>query len=165
MSSDVTVEMRDDPEWQVVRLDAIVDRELCKLWDECPMSSDRARDEALVGEAIQATIFPVTRRGREHEREIPGRLGLDEAALQCGEQFLGSSDAHEARAADRVAVSDQRDRLIGRDDLVLDHDGRASAVRTVRARCRMAAETSGAELGNRKSSITAICSRSISAGA
>jgi hypothetical protein len=36
------------------------------------MAADRPRHEAFMGEAIQAAILSVARRGREHQCEIPG---------------------------------------------------------------------------------------------
>jgi hypothetical protein len=65
--ADVAEELRDDAEWQVVRLDAPLHRERRELRDERPVPADRTPHEAFVREAVEAALLAVARRGGEDE--------------------------------------------------------------------------------------------------
>ena len=114
----VAVQVRDGAERQVVRLDPVVGREPGQLRHQRPMAADRALDEPFVGQPVDAARFAVARRRREDQGQVARLLRVHEALFQRHDQRLRRADADEARAADAVAVADQRDRLVGTDDLV-----------------------------------------------
>jgi len=117
----VAIEVGDRAERQVVPRDAVVDRHLGELGNQRPVAADSALDQPVSGEAVEAALLAVPGCGREDERQVARRFGVDEALLERSDQHFGRADPHEARAAHCVAVADQRDRLVGGDDLVFAH--------------------------------------------
>ena len=117
----VAVEMRDAAEGQVVGLDLVVEGERAELRHERPMPADDASHEPLVGEPVEAALLAVAGRRGKHQRQSGGRRRLAETLRQGDDQLVRGADPDEARDRDRVAVADERDRLLRRHDLVGGH--------------------------------------------
>ena len=96
----------------------IVDRHPGQLRYQTEMSADQTLDQAGMRQAIEAAIGAISWRRRKHQREIPWLAGLDEAALQRLDDFVGRSHADKAGRGDSVAGADDGHRLGGVDDLV-----------------------------------------------
>jgi poly(3-hydroxyalkanoate) synthetase len=73
--------------------------------------------EAVVGKTVQATLAAVTGGGGEHQGQVAGVAGGKEASLERDEKLLGRAYADEARDADGVAVTNDRDRIVWADNL------------------------------------------------
>src|SRR5471032_1019609 len=82
------------------------------------MSADRAPDQPRQCQAVEPPILTVTGRGGEHQGQIARFTRAGEPPLQCHDQFVWSTDADKTRAADAVAVANQRDRFVSGDNLV-----------------------------------------------
>src|SRR5471030_553490 len=82
------------------------------------MSADRALDQSRQCQAVEPPILTVTGCGGEHQGQIARFTRPGESPLQRHDQFVWCTDADEARAADAVAVANQRDRFVSGDNLV-----------------------------------------------
>ena len=63
------------------------------------------------------TVAAVTGGGGEHQGQVAGMAGGNEASFERDEKFLGRAYADEARDADGVAVTNDRDRIVWADNL------------------------------------------------
>src|ERR1044072_3270789 len=70
-------------------------------------------------QAPRAEPFAVAGAGAHDEGQPLGMLGVDVALLDRGMQHFRNAALHETGRADDVAIIDQRNGLLGRDDLVL----------------------------------------------
>src|SRR5471030_2628939 len=82
------------------------------------MSADRAPDQPRQCQAVEPPILTVTGCGGEHQGQIARFSRAGEPPLQRHDQFVWSTDADKARAADAVAIANQRDRFVSGDNLV-----------------------------------------------
>ena len=72
-------------------------------------------------QAPGAQPLAVAGAGTHDQRQPLGLLRIDEALFERGVQHFGDAALHEARGANDIAVIDERNGLLGRDDLVLQH--------------------------------------------
>ena len=73
--------MRDDALRQIVSLNVPFQREAADLRYQTPMAADRALDQALMAECIQAAVFAVALASRKQKRQIARLAGINKAPL------------------------------------------------------------------------------------
>ena len=130
----VAEELGDHALGQVVRFDLVLDREPLELRRETPVPADRALDEALVCDVVDAALFHVALTGGIDQRQVARlsearralALAFEEALLERNGDVLCEADPEEPGDGDRVSVDDQTDGLGGRDDLVASRRLRAA---------------------------------------
>jgi hypothetical protein len=127
VGSDVSVEMRDHPLGQVIRLNLVRDGQLLQFRHKAPVAADDTTDEPFVPEMIEALVFTVALTGGIDEGEIAwiaDRLqvllvGRQIPCLQRDCDFLGESDADEPSSGHSVAIADQHHGIRCRYDLAV----------------------------------------------
>src|SRR5271165_2209195 len=85
---DVTEQLRDAAERQIVSFDPVRHCKLLELRRRQPVPADHPLDQALMGETIDAPAFQVARAGPHDERQIAWAAGIDEPLLQSQSQCL-----------------------------------------------------------------------------
>ena len=116
---DVAVEMGDHPLRQVVGLDLVGERQPADLGDQPPVAADRPLQQTVMAEPVETPLATVALAGGEHQGQAAGRPGLHESPLQGQQQLLRRAVADETGVGEGIAVADNGDRLVRRDDLVL----------------------------------------------
>jgi hypothetical protein len=81
------------------------------------MSADHALDQTLVREMVEPAILSVALAGRIEQGQVARPARGEEALFERERDSFGKADPAEPARADRVAISDQSDRLGWRDDL------------------------------------------------
>jgi hypothetical protein len=114
----IAKQLRDYALRQVVGLDLVLHGHLAELTRHPPVPPDGALEQAFVAQPVRATPFPVSLRHCERQREIPRGAGLQESRFERKGEFFGEALPGEALYHDGVFVTDQRDGLGGRNDLV-----------------------------------------------
>ncbi len=104
---------------QVVGLDLVRQRELADPRDQPPVAADDAFEQAVVAEPVEAALGPVALPGGEEDGQIARMPRLLEAPLQRHDQLFGRTIAHEAGVRQGIAIANDRNRFVRRDDLVL----------------------------------------------
>ena len=115
------IQMRDAAERQIVGFDPVGERELAQFWHQRPVTSDNPLQQAIMREAVEPPVPGIARRRRKHQRQRRRMPVLAIALLERDQQFVRRSDADKPGRADGIAVADNGDGLIGRDDLVFHH--------------------------------------------
>ena len=122
-----------------------------------PVAADGALDQPFVRQPVEAALLAVARRGGEHQRQ--DRAALAVSRKRCSSAAISASGVPmptKPEQRDGVAVADQRDRLVGGDDLV------AESWRLLAPGWRDARGCDGAgraRASSRKSRTIAICRR------
>ena len=68
------------------------------------MAADRALDQALMAERIQAAVFSIALASGEQERQIARLAGLNKALFQSDKQSIGHANADKAGRANRIPI-------------------------------------------------------------
>jgi hypothetical protein len=72
-----------------------------------------------VAKPVQPTLLAVALARCEHQAEVPGFTGFEEAPLQGNKQGIGRADADKAGCRQRIARIDDLNSLLGCDQLVV----------------------------------------------
>ena len=102
-AGDLAEQLRDAAQRQVPGLDQAVGRHLAELGHQRPMPADRAPDQPVMRQAVEAPVLAVAGCRREQQAEVARLAGGEEPLLQCREDRIGRADADEARGGDHVA--------------------------------------------------------------
>src|SRR6476661_7858530 len=120
MGGDFAKEMRDAAERKIVGLYCVVERQLSDLRHEAPVATYYALKESFVRKTIETPVLAIAGGSGEDQSEI-GRVALfKEAPLESENQFVRRTDAHKARHANCVFITNYRNSFIGGNDLVLE---------------------------------------------
>ena len=86
------------------------------------MATDGPGDQTVVAEVVDPSTAPVTGCDGEHQGQFAGGGGGQESLLECQDQLFREADAAEPAHHDRVAVTNQSDRVRRADKLVLSRE-------------------------------------------
>jgi hypothetical protein len=96
--------MGEDAFGKVVGFDLIVDRELLDFRDQPVVPSDRAPQEALVSQKIQAAVLGVALSAGPNKRQVTRRVGLQKPPLKPGKERLRRAVAAVSGRSDGIAI-------------------------------------------------------------
>ena len=102
-AGDLAEQLRDAAERQVPGLDQAVGRHLAELWHQRPMPADRAPDQPVMRQTVQAVILAVAGCRREQQAQVARLAGGEKPLFQRHEDRIGRADADKARGRDHVA--------------------------------------------------------------
>ena len=119
-AGDLAKQLRDAAQRQVPGLDQPVGRHLAELGHQRPVPTDRAPDQPVMRQPIEALLLAVAGGGGEQQAQVARLARGQEPLLQGHEDRIGRADADKARGRHHVARPDDRHRL-GRTDHLVAH--------------------------------------------
>jgi hypothetical protein len=118
---DVAVEVGDHTLGEVVGLEPVLDRELLDRRDQAVVATDDPFQQAFVTQVVQTTHLAVALPTGIDQRQVARRALREKALFEGDEELVRRAVATVTRGGQRVAILDQRDGVLGRDDLAKRH--------------------------------------------
>ena len=115
------VKLRNHALRQIIAENLVFLRGLGDLGHAAEIAGDDAAEQPFVMQAAGPEPFAVAGAGGHDEGQVLGVAGLDEALFQSHMERLRDAALDETARGYDIIVSDERDRLLQRGDLVIRH--------------------------------------------